>query len=100
MAERKCVNKYYPADFDQKKIPPKNHQEKNRFMLPVPARCNNCGNYMSEGTKFNSRAEQVTDETYLGINIYRFYFECTNCSAELTIKTDPMNGGYSGGVTR
>ncbi|KAJ0260626.1 hypothetical protein HA466_0068040 [Hirschfeldia incana] len=100
MAERKVVNKYLPADFDPKKIPrlrkPKIHQKKIRFMLPVRARCNNCGNYMSEGTKFNSREEEVTDETYLlGIQIYRFYFKCTNCSAELTIKTDPMNCGYS-----
>ncbi|CAF2279422.1 BnaA04g11300D [Brassica napus] len=98
MAERKVLNKNYPADFDPKKIPcflkPKNHQKKIRFMLPVPARCNKCGNYMSEGTKFNRRVEQVTEETYLGIEIYRFYFKCTNCSAELTIKTDPKNCGY------
>ena len=98
MAERKVLNKNYPADFDQKKIPrllkPKNHQKKNRFMLPVPARCNKCGNYMSEGTKFNRRVEQVTEETYLGIEIYRFYFKCTDCSADLTIKTDPKNCGY------
>ncbi|KAG2307899.1 hypothetical protein Bca52824_027647 [Brassica carinata] len=100
MAERKGLNKYHPADFDPKKIPrirkPKNHQKKIRFMLPVRARCNKCGNYMSEGTKFNSREEQVTEETYLGIKIYRFYFKCTNCSTELTIKTDPKNCGYSG----
>ncbi|CAF2275021.1 unnamed protein product [Brassica rapa] len=81
MAERKVLNKNYPADFDPKMIPrllkPKNHQKKNRFMLPVPARCNKCGNYMSEGTKFNRRVEQVTEETYLGIEIYRFYFNCS-----------------------
>ncbi|WZZ53722.1 hypothetical protein YC2023_053829 [Brassica napus] len=74
MAERKGLNQYYPAEFDRKKIPrllkPKNHQKKIRFMLSVPARCRTCGNYMSEGTKFNSRVEQVTEETYLGIEIY------------------------------
>ncbi|KAG2286801.1 hypothetical protein Bca52824_046405 [Brassica carinata] len=79
MTERKGLNQYYPAEFDPKKIrcllKPKNHQKKIRFMLPVPARCRKCGNYMSEGTKFNSRVEQVTKETYLGIEIYRFYFK-------------------------
>ncbi|CAF1829492.1 splicing factor YJU2-like [Brassica napus] len=98
MGERKVLNKYYSPDFDPKKIPrlrkPNNQQKKIRFMLPVRVRCNTCGNYMSEGTKFNCREEQVMNEMYLGIKIHRFYIKCTKCSAEMTIKTDPKNSGY------
>ncbi|EOA25996.1 hypothetical protein CARUB_v10019391mg [Capsella rubella] len=99
MGERKNLNKYYSPDFDPSKIPrlqkPKNQQKKIRFMLPVRVRCNTCGNYMSQGTKFNCREEDVINETHVGIEIFRFYIKCINCLAEVTIKTDPKNHGYT-----
>ncbi|KAG8499941.1 hypothetical protein CXB51_006330 [Gossypium anomalum] len=38
----------------------------------------------------------------MGIRMHRFYFKCTNCFAEMTMKTDPQNKNYvvESGATR
>jgi Zn finger protein HypA/HybF involved in hydrogenase expression len=64
------------------------------MMLPMSVRCDTCGNFLYIGTKFNMRKETCMDEDYLGIKIYRFYFKCTRCYAEITMKTDPKNHDY------
>jgi hypothetical protein len=37
----------------------------------------------------------VEGEDYYGIKIFRFYFKCTLCSAEITFKTDAKNTDYA-----
>eukprot|EP01080_Neovahlkampfia_damariscottae_P002147 gene2147-2013_t len=99
MAERKVINKYYPPDFDPSKIPRGRKkgtpQVKVRMMLPMSVRCTNCGEYLYQGKKFNSRKETVWDESYLGLKVFRFYIKCPTCAAELTMKTDPKNSRYN-----
>lgn len=99
MGERKVVNKYYPPDFDPLKLKkpkmPPDKQVKTRMMLPFTCKCSVCGTYLHIGTKFNMRKETVTDETYLGIEIIRFFFKCTRCTTEITMKTDPKNHDYT-----
>jgi hypothetical protein len=102
------LNKYFPPDFDPSKIPrgkklrTEEKQMKVRMMLPMSVRCNTCGNFMYKGTKFNTRMENVKGEDYLGIRLYRFYYKCTNCSAEFCMKTDPQTTDYivEAGATR
>ncbi|CAG7683790.1 unnamed protein product [Allacma fusca] len=106
MSERKVLNKYYPPDFDPSKIPrvrqSKNRQFTVRLMAPCNMRCNTCGEYIYKGKKFNARKEDVENETYLGIRIYRFYIKCTRCLAEISFKTDPQSTDYiiENGATR
>ncbi|CAB4264794.1 unnamed protein product [Prunus armeniaca] len=79
MEEHKVQNKYHARDLDPSKLPkgrkPKNQQKKVRMMLSMSIRCNTCGNYISEGTTFNSRKEDAVGENYLGEQILRFYFQ-------------------------
>jgi len=124
MSERKVLNKYYDPNFNPDKLPkskraPDKQDNGNyslfssilthfkvRMMLPMTMRCNTCGNYLYIGTKFNMRLvkkfcvtysfrkETCISEEYLTIKIYRFYFRCTGCYAEITFKTDPKNHDY------
>ena len=99
MGERKVLNKYFPPDFDPALMPrrkqPKNMQIEVRMMLPFSIQCSTCGEYMYRGKKFNSRKEDVLEEDYHGIKIFRFYIRCITCASEITFKTDPQHGDYA-----
>ena len=101
MGERKVLNKYIPPGLRPCEDPAveegdrgQGAAEGSRMMLPMSIRCDTCGNYITKGTKFNARKEDVIGEDYLGIAIFRFYFRCNRCSAEIAMKTDPKNADY------
>ncbi|ESO92175.1 hypothetical protein LOTGIDRAFT_65091, partial [Lottia gigantea] len=106
MSERKVLNKYYPPTFDPSKIPkvkgPKNRTFSIRVMAPFNMRCNTCGVYIYKGKKFNSRKENVDDEFYYGLRIFRFYIKCPCCVAEIAFKTNLKDTDYTleAGATR
>ncbi|KAI6703261.1 hypothetical protein NL676_012397 [Syzygium grande] len=94
MGERKVLA-YPPLSFEPSELPTlrrtKKQQSKVRIMLPMSIVCNTCGNHIRQGAKLRSRKEEVVGETRLGIQRFRFYFKCTECSAVLTIKTYPQD---------
>jgi len=71
-------------------------------MAPFNMKCNTCHEYIYKGKKFNARKEDVENEDYLGIRIYRFYIKCTRCLSEISFKTDPASTDYviEAGATR
>ncbi|KAL2913866.1 Pre-mRNA-splicing factor cwf16 [Polyrhizophydium stewartii] len=97
-SERKVITKYYPPDFDPSKIPrrkiPRETQQKVRLMAPFSMQCATCGDYIYKGKKFNARKERAEGETYLGVQVFRFYIRCPRCATEITFKTDPQNADY------
>lgn len=103
MSERKVLNKYYPIDYDPRRLPRQKGvgsiEDKImviRTMAPFHMRCKTCGNYIYRGTKFNSRVETVKGERYLGtIPIRRFYIRCPKCGTTITFRTDPENQDYA-----
>lgn len=63
-------------------------------MVPFNMQCNTCGDYIAKAKKFNARKETIENEEYIGLKIFRFYFKCPVCMAEITFKTDPKNCDY------
>jgi len=100
MGERKVLNKYIPADFNPKLVPRGKRPEGDlvpvRMMLPFSIQCSTCSSFLYRGRKFNSKKEPVKgiDGKYLGIQRFRFYIKCSDCSRPITFLTDPKNADY------
>lgn len=95
---------YYPPDFDASKLIPLKHLKPKgpaaqmlniRMMFPFTMVCDACGEYNYTGTKFTAKVEQIKQESYLTLKVYRFYGRCRHCWAEFTFKTDPKNSDYT-----
>merc|ERR1719506_457236 len=65
-----------------------------RMLMPFSMYCEQCGECMYVGTKFNSKCEPVKGEDYLGIRVHRFYGKCKNCLHEFIFKTSPQLSDY------
>lgn len=98
MAERKVINFYYAPDFDQSLIPRSKKKASKptivRMMLPFSVFCATCGQYMGNGTKFDAVKDDLKDEAYLGVAVFRFTMKCKGCKAPFAIQTDPKNSFY------
>mmetsp|Transcript_12190 Transcript_12190/g.16926 ORF Transcript_12190/g.16926 Transcript_12190/m.16926 type:complete len:115 (+) Transcript_12190:129-473(+) len=63
-------------------------------MIPFTAICVQCGTYLYRGTKFNTIKKKISNQTYLGIELYRFYMNCKVCNSIFYFRTDPKSGSY------
>ncbi|KAI4693481.1 uncharacterized protein J4E88_001853 [Alternaria novae-zelandiae] len=100
MAERKTIQKYYPADFDPAKlVRSKKSSTPTRtvvnFACPFRSmRCLSCGHYTTRGKVFRNSPKHIAPETYLGVKIVTLHCKCPGCSAGIVIETDPKNMDY------
>jgi hypothetical protein len=96
MTERKIINKHKNIEFLDRKnlIIKKKKLKKIHFMTPFDLTCLNCNQIIFKGKKLNAIKEKISIENYLGIQIFRFYFKCSNCFKGISIKTDPKNSSY------
>lgn len=100
MSERKVITKYYPPDFDPRKLTQQRKIQSSaeklesvRLSSPFSMRCNKCGQFIYRGRKFNAR-KQMSGEHYLNIPSIRLFIRCTACSSEIAFDTDFKNGDY------
>ncbi|KAI4700678.1 hypothetical protein J4E81_003640 [Alternaria sp. BMP 2799] len=100
MAERKTLQKYYPADFDPVKlVRSKKSSTPTRtvvnFACPFRSmRCLSCGHYTTKGKVFRNSPKHISLETYLGVKIVTLHCKCPGCAAQIIIETDPKNMDY------
>jgi len=69
-------------------------EENFPFTLPITICCDSCSEDIHQGTELFVHKEEVIGEKYPNFEIYLICFNCTNCSAELWIRSDPENKDY------
>ena len=75
-----------------------------RLFLPIRLRCDACGFRHDMATPFAAHKEDLTaGERYIGApKVFRFYFKCLRCRAQIIYKTGPEENHYTvkAGATR
>ncbi|PIA41474.1 hypothetical protein AQUCO_02200116v1 [Aquilegia coerulea] len=66
-------------------------QRRERMILTMGIKCNNCGNHMLKGTIFNSNKEELITRN---IRICRLYIKCFKCLSEVILKVESSELGY------
>jgi hypothetical protein len=100
MADRKTIQKYYPANFDPSKIIRNRSTVSKRnpvvnFACPFRSiRRIFCSAYTTKGTVFRSTPKHISEEIYLGVKSVRLHPNCPHCRTEIIIETDPKNMDY------
>jgi hypothetical protein len=100
MAERKTIQKYYPADFDPAKLVRSKKSSTPirtvvNFACPFRSmRCLSCGHYTTKGKFFRNSPKHISPEKYLGVKIVTLHCKCPGCAAQIIIETDPKNMDY------
>ncbi|KAL2245556.1 UNVERIFIED_CONTAM: hypothetical protein Sindi_2823800 [Sesamum indicum] len=65
-----------------------------KMLIPFDLRCNECGRRTYRGDRFRGLKEEAGKDSCLGVEIYRFQFECPSCRAAFSIKSDPGRYDY------
>ncbi|KAK4431207.1 hypothetical protein Salat_0882800 [Sesamum alatum] len=60
-----------------------------KMHIPFELWCNDCGKQAYKGDKFLRSKEEVGKDSYLGVDIYIFEFQCPSCHIAFFIKSDP-----------
>lgn len=96
MSDRKNINKHRKLEcqYDKHLSLKKKKILSIRFMIPFDVVCSLCRRIIKEGKKINALKEKVINETYLRLDIFRFYFKCPSCTKGLSIKSDLQTASY------
>lgn len=71
----------------------KRRGKNTRLTIPFNLLCINC-KYTFPKSKKIYASRLLSDETYLGVEIFLFEFLCSSCGSKIVFKTDPKEGIY------
>jgi len=96
MSERKSISKHISlkTQFDTFSKYKYKNRFITRFMIPFDIKCEICKQTIHKGTKMSGLKEDITQKIFKGLDYYRIYFKCRNCTKTISIKTRSSNSYY------